>query len=379
VALVYCEICGVLIKGPPGAEGPEGVICEGCFASRRVTPEGGTPALTDSDVLQFTCCYCQSLLRLRPVDRRTRVRCPQCGDTFYLHADGRIESKFQGGQTAVLQQDQVSPLLNQSLGTPAPSLANKTQPLRRPEPGTQESLLDELKPKRLEFADALPDKQVTPAAMIDTEKFRTEKSLDLLPEGVGPGQAEEAGEFIEQSDLLPDEESDGELSASDDGRLDLDAEGLRRKTGQLRPVGKGKRGTRRGKPARREREKPPPREELTPEERKARQKEREEQEKERARRLAEAERRGAEVASQGARRLLGGLALWLLWLLPLATTGLIASSSTRGAGFATRGGLGRGLERLGERVDRGVRTINGVLPPGSRLELPERAAAAPPR
>ena len=377
MALVYCEICGVLIKGAAGAEGPEGVICEGCFASRRVTPEESSVSSGETDVLQFTCCYCQSLLRLRPVDRRTRVRCPQCGDTFYLHADGRIESKFQGSQTAVLQQDQVSPLLNQSLGTPAPSFGNKTQPLRRPEPGTQESLLEELKPKRLEFADALPDKQVGPAQMIDTEKFRTQPSLELLPEGIGPGQRDEAQryqEFVDQADLLPDEESDDEgLSASDDGRLDLDAEGLRRKTGQLQALGKGKK--RSGKRKTRQPREKPQKEELTPEERKARQKEREEQEKERARRMAEAERRGQELAAAGARRLLGGLGLWALWLLPLLVGGVVASSTTRGTGFAVRGGLGRGLERLGERVDRGVRTINKMLPPQAQMPLPERDGA----
>lgn len=372
MALVYCEICGVLIKGAPGAEGPEGVICEGCFASRRVTPQdpGGEPS--EPEVLQFTCCYCQSLLRLRPVDRRTRVRCPQCGDTFYLHADGRIESKFQGSQTAVLQQDQVSPLLNQTLGTPAPSFGNKTQPLRRPEPGLQESLLDELKPKRLEFAEALPEKQVGPGQMIDTEKFRSEPSLELLPEGIGPGQRDEARkyqEYVDQQDLLPDEDSDDDgLSASDDGRLDLDAEGLRRKTGQLHAVGKGKRSGKRKTRAPREK---PPKEELTPEERKARQKEKEEQEKERARRLAEAERRGQEVASAGARRLLGGLGLWALWLLPILVVGLLASSTTRGAGFAVRGGIGSGLERLGERVERGVRAVNKMLPPEAQMPLPE--------
>lgn len=380
MALVYCEICGVLIKGQ-GAQSPEGVICEGCFASRRVVPEESGADAAGTDVLQFACCYCQSLLRLKPVERRTRVRCPQCGDTFYLHADGRIESKFQGNSTAVLQQDQVSPLMNQTMGTPAPNLGSKTQPLRRPaELGHQESLLDELKPKRLEFAESLPQKQITPAAMIDTEKFRTERSLDLLPEGVGPGQAEEVGQMIEAGELVDTDEesgSDSDLSASDDGRLDLDAEGLKRKTGQLRPV-RGKRGP--GKKKRRERSEREPKEkkeELTPEQREARRKEQAEQEKERARRLAEAERRGAELASQGARQVMGGLLLWGLLLLPLLGSPLLALSATSEAGFATRGGLGRGLGHLGERVERGLRTVNGMLPPDVRLPLPERAAAEP--
>ncbi len=72
MALSYCEICGVLIKGEGGLELPEGVICDGCYESRQV--EIGTS--TDDEEMdefdlgalvgpaQFECVYCQSLLRL---------------------------------------------------------------------------------------------------------------------------------------------------------------------------------------------------------------------------------------------------------------------------------------------------------------------------
>src|SRR5690606_27222525 len=148
--------------------------------------------------------------------------------------------------------------------------------------GIQQQMLDDLKPKRLEFADALPQKQVSPQAMVDTDQFRTQRSLDLLPEGVGPGQAEDAAEFIERSDMLPGPGEDSGLSASDDGRLDMDGEGLRRKPGAL----EARRGAKGPKPKPAPRKQP--KEQLSPEEQKRLKREREAAEKERERRFAEA-------------------------------------------------------------------------------------------
>src|SRR5688572_4946137 len=88
-------------------------------------------------MVQFTCCYCHSLLRLRAVGKRTRIKCPKCNDHFYLNPDGRIESRLEGNTTAIFQADVggLNPL------TPPPGIApleqlaphDKTQPIRRGE------------------------------------------------------------------------------------------------------------------------------------------------------------------------------------------------------------------------------------------------------
>jgi len=393
MALVYCEICGILIKGGQAPiELPEGVICEGCFASRKaVVTEAAPPAAPAPDgVVQFDCCYCESLLRLKAVARRTRVRCPKCGEAFYLHPDGHIEAKLEGGRTAVLQKDDVAP---PPLTSAEQDSGMKTQPLKRPpsvnpSASQQRAMLEELKPKRLDFIDSIPDRGAGPAPVIDTDQYETPAAgppgggggLDLAPEGVGPGQTDA---FELRPTGEPDSDPELDLRPSEEGEVDFDAAGLKRKTSKLRPSrskGKGSRRRRGGRRVSSRRSRPPeepepqPEEELGPEEREARAEqakaEREER-KRRERRLAQAGTRGQQLAAERERRTLGAALLWGLLVLPVLTGVGLAAMTTRGTGFATRGGFGRGLAGIGESVDVGIRTLNDFLPEGARLALPE--------
>ncbi|MDC3379433.1 hypothetical protein OAX78_04035, partial [Planctomycetota bacterium] len=100
--LTYCEICGTLIKqGEASQATPEGVICDGCFQSRRaiVPPDAVAMGTTESDLLQFNCCYCESLLRVKSIEARTKIKCPSCTRTFFVNPDGRVEAEMEGKTT----------------------------------------------------------------------------------------------------------------------------------------------------------------------------------------------------------------------------------------------------------------------------------------
>jgi hypothetical protein len=391
MALTYCEVCGVLIQADqPSVSVPEGVICEPCFASRRVEPQEPAPS-AEPEFVQFNCCYCQSLLRLKAVPRRTRIRCPKCNDYFYLHEDGRIEAKLEGNTTAVL----ASPVMNMRPFTPAegsrpatPATGSlpaapppdKTQPMKRqppqplPEPSGKQALLKGLEPiKKMDFLDKLADKPKG-EDLVDTDAYAsTGPPLDLLPQNVGPGKA---------ARTAPREVS---LRPSEEGQVDLDAEGLKRKTQKFksgttaRPTGKRKAEeaaepeppTKQGgkKRAPKPDDDEAARADLARDEERAREK-REEKE----RRAAEATRRGAELEAQAAKKGLGALAVLTLAALPAIVCALLLSMTTRGTGFAVRGGVGDRMRDLGGVMDRGIRalgtTLNPALPPGGP-KLPE--------
>ena len=203
----YCEVCGVVIQSGQGPVTlPEGVICASCFETRRVVDTQQTTGELIDGLVQFDCCYCHSLLRLKAVTKRTRVRCPKCSDAFYLHEDGRIEARLEGSKTAVLQQEDVAPL-----GRPERA-GDKTQPIKRTDVvGTQHAMLEELKPKGLDFVEALPKRQGKVA--LDTSKYRRPSASDQPP-------------------------PEADLRASEEGDVDLGASELRRKTQGMQAVAK---------------------------------------------------------------------------------------------------------------------------------------------
>ncbi len=384
MALVYCEICGVLIKGPQShAPIPEGVICDSCFDSRRAVITRDEPAAPDPDTMvQFNCCYCRSLLRLRAVTKRSRIKCPKCADAFYLHPDGRIESRLEGNTTAIISSDQalgslgsLTPPTGQAPADKTQPMSreglNKTQPILRAEPppaSRQQALLEGLKPKKLDFLDDVPARDRA-AAMIDTDAYEgpADSPLDLLPDGKGPGDVKPA------------------LRPSEEGRVDLDAEGLRRKT-QKYQQNTGGRGTRKHKQAEPQ---PQPRTDDAPvdepragkrdkrtTEKHARRTDKREVEtdakrEERERRAAEAARKAQELAAAEAKKSLGALTLTLIAVAPTIVALLLLSMTTRGTGFAVRGAFGERMKDVGQGVDRGVRSLGGMvnpyLPPEYRL------------
>lgn len=368
MALVYCEICGVLIKGQQEQEVPEGVICDGCFASRRAVVSEAPAPPSDEAMVQFNCCYCRSLLRLRAVGKRTRIKCPKCNDHFYLNPDGRLESRLEGNTTAVFAADvSLNPLTPQGGTSPLDTPTNKTQPLRRDavaglsktqpmsrEAIGQHALLEELKPKKLEFLDDVPGRGKDDAATVDTAGYDSPK-LDLAPE---PG-ARRA------------DPPTAVLRPSEEGRIDFDADGLRRKTAKyeqskLTGGAGGKVTTKKLKRP----DPPPPEDASAPRADKA---EKEARREERERRAAEAAKKAQELVASDEKQRLGTLALTAVSLLPALLAVLILPMTLRGTGFATRGEVGAQLERLGGAVDRGARglgkLVNPHLPP--ELRLPE--------
>lgn len=383
-ALVYCEICGVLIKGPQSqAPIPEGVICDGCFESRRAVVTTTEPVAPESGgMVQFNCCYCHSLLRLKAVAKRTRIKCPKCADAFYLNPDGRLESRLEGNTTAVISTDQILRPLTPTEGVaPLPQGTSSTQPIRRdetpvlsktqpikrdqllPPVGKQQAMLDELKPKTLPFLDNVPSRDAAAAAavMVDTDRFETNKNLELLPDGVGPGEATPAA---------------GVLRPSEEGKVDLDADGLRRKTAKYQQKQLlGKQTTKR-----RQQVEPPAdepakdKDEAKKERAKEREKKKAEEDQkreERERRAGEAQRKAQELEAQQSKKSLGAISLTALCVLPTLLALLLLTMTTRGTGFATRGAFGDRMKDVGSAVDRGVRSLGGIvnpyLPPDYRL------------
>lgn len=386
MALVYCEICGVLIKGPQShAPIPEGVICDACFESRRAVVTHEEPPPPDSGAMvQFNCCYCRSLLRLRAVGKRTRIKCPKCADAFYLHPDGRIESRLEGNTTAIISTDQALGSLTPAAGqAPATNKTqpmsrealnktlNKTQPIPRegpPPPTHQQALLEGLKPKRLEFLDDVPTRDGS-AAIVDTDAYESVDSgpLDLMPDDKGPGDAKPT------------------LRPSEEGKVDLDAEGLRRKTQKYQKNALvGRSATKKHKQAAPAADDAPAVEESrggkratqkharrADEHEHEREAEKEQKREERERRAAEAARKAQELAAAEAKKSLGALSLTAIAVVPTIVALLLLSMTTRGTGFAVRGEFGARMKDVGAGVDRGVRSLGGMvnpyLPPEYRL------------
>lgn len=366
MALAYCEICGVLIKGAQShAPIPEGVICDRCFDSRRAVVTHDEPVAPDSGAMvQFNCCYCRSLLRLRAVAKRARIKCPKCADAFYLHPDGRIESRLEGNTTAIISADQGLASLTPPGGQPANKTQplsrdalSKTQPLQRealgPPPAShQQALLAGLKPKRLEFLDDVPARERAP--VMDTDAYESSGPLDLLPDGVGPGQASAA------------------LRPSEEGKVDLDAEGLRRKTAKYQQrAAPGRSPTKKHKQAEPDApEGDAPRSGKRTTEKHARTTDKhtraadkDARREERERRAAEAAKKAQELAAAEAKKSLGALSLTAIALVPTLLALLLLSMTTRGTGFAVRGAFGERLQDVGGGVDRGVRSLGGMLNP----------------
>ncbi len=129
--LRYCEICGVAIAPSADGTADEGAICDRCFQSRKViippddasggasapievpvsrpsapvevpvsrpsapAPTGGAVEVPVSrpvdENVRFICCYCQSELQIKAVRKRTKIKCPKCGELFYLTPEGLAE------------------------------------------------------------------------------------------------------------------------------------------------------------------------------------------------------------------------------------------------------------------------------------------------
>lgn len=316
MALNYCEVCGVLIaNAPPGTPTS---ICERCFAQRKVlvTPgsdsTAGDQATEAPDRVQFACPNCKSLLQLPPVRKRTRIKCPQCRGDFAMNPDGRIE---RAGQTTKLA---------------------KTPSTTRLE---QEKLLGDLKPLK-ELDDLLarvPEKQrdMRGPSMLDSNNVPFDSSsasaqpdveLEMLPQGVGPGEAAETN--TQDYVLLPD--SGGEPDFPESKELDpvkLDAPKQPAKKIQT---------ARRSKDdlykARKEKEV-------------------------RAQRAADAQKYTLALIEKRHQRNVKTLKLIVVALLPVLPGALLLMSTTQEAGFAVRGGLGRALHDVGETARRGVEGI----------------------
>ena len=77
--LAYCESCGAQIQADqPQFATASGVRCEACAAAE---PEGDpAPQAAEDAFTQFPCCYCRSLLRLKPVAKRVDI-----WETAYHH------------------------------------------------------------------------------------------------------------------------------------------------------------------------------------------------------------------------------------------------------------------------------------------------------
>lgn len=410
--LAYCESCGAhLPADQPQFATAGGVRCEACAAAE---PEGDqAPAAAEDAFTQFPCCYCRSLLRLKPVAKRTRIRCPRCDDHFYLHPDGRVEAKLEGSTTAVMATPQLTPPLTPAAGTRASPTGqgavpaaepppDKTQPLKRLAPGEdQNALLEGLKPRRMDFLEGVPDRpkdepQVDLSAYAARTPSRTapRPAPPALPTRSAPPQADTGSQGSDSGplELLPQDVGPGAAPArpkptrlrdSEEGQVDLGAEELKRKTKKYVKGAGGEAEPSATRTTKRRAREPEP--EPVPSSRRTTEKSRVVPEpppssrgaEDRGKRAAEAAERAKELERQQARGALGSGVLLLLVIAPLGIALLLVSMTTRGAGFATRGVFGEKLKDLGAAADRGVRsfgaTVNPALPPEVlRLPEPER-------
>ena len=367
MALTYCEVCGVLIKGG-GADVPEGVICGECFASRQVMLESDELIIAEPapvEKIQFGCPYCSAVLRVAvPPGERMHVRCPKCTETFYADCDGTVAAQMEGNTTQVLLQEEVLPDLS-------PPPVSGTQPLNALGRGSETVALRPL-------GSSLGQPQVF-------QSGGDSGGLDLLPDGV-----RRPTENLEPIPSL--------LRASDEGRIDLDTSKLRAKTqrfGKAKQTGKhgkqtGKTGKQTGKiqaPARRGRspggtdkiprppEPPPEPAASEPEEPIAKRKGKIPKGKKASERfrsvssgaMKRAIGRTNQMEKEGERRAVRTALAWGFVLAPALLAGFLGILVGRDAGLVdAKKPTGRFFRSAGLQGDRAIRAINDLLPPASR-------------
>jgi len=420
VALSYCEVCGVLIKGG-GQDLPEGVICDECFASRQVEvpEESGVDEANPKEKIQFECPYCAAVLRVA-VNRgkRTNIRCPKCTETFYAAPDGSVKARLEGNTTQVLVQDDLYDTLSTpSSGTEAgPDEQTSTRAMRAAKNATQ--------PMRpMGHASTQPLRPLGGAKSSGAHQRPTAGFPPLRPGGSGQhdkptgsfGQLGEAPAVLQPGgggagggsgglDLLPEEVSISdvrrktathmrqELRASDEGRIALDAGSLREKTERL------KRGKLHEKmeeelpaaePASRSTGKKPKPKAPKKSGRVSDRIKRKDSGKldkssgtiKREKRVATARQRADEIEAERSGRALRLGMGWILVTLPLLAALFFMRLGWREASLvAPEKPVGRALRAAGGQGDRAVRSLNELLPAGSRLPdlPPERPVSLPP-
>lgn len=352
MALTYCEVCGVLIKGG-GADVPEGVICDECFSSRQVMVESDSELLraepAADEKIQFGCPYCSAVLRLAvPPGDRLHVRCPRCSETFYADSDGTVTAQLEGNTTQVLLQEDVglpslTPATGSTTGTQPMAALNKTRPLQP-------------------LGGLAPNLQPSPSG-----------GLELRPTGsLSPTPAKPAAA--------------ANLRASDEGRINLDTQALKAKTQRFgQGSGKGPRTTGRTKTGTDRLPRPKPEEPERPKkvtgptpratEKKKRKgvapkgkKASERFSKVSSGAIKRAVNRGNELEREGERRALRTAISWGLVLAPALLAVFLGVLVSRDAGLVEpTKPVGRFLHSTGGQGDRAVRAINGLLPPESRI------------
>ncbi len=312
----YCEVCGVLIaNAPPGTPAS---ICETCFAQRKVivTPGSGSSsedqATAAPERVQFTCPACGSLLQLPPVKKRTRIKCPQCRGDFALFPDGRIE-KAAAGNTQKFEKTPSAARIEQE------KLLGDLKPLKE-----LDDLLARVPEKKRE---ALPD-EMSDAAKFDSNSASAQPDveLEMLPQGVGPGEAAQTN--TQDYVLLP--ESGGEPDFPESKELD---------------------------PVKPDQPRQPPKKIQTARRTKDQVYQQRKEKELRAQRAADAQKYTLALIEKRHQRNVKTLKLLVVVFLPLIPGALLLMSTTQEAGFAVRGGLGRTLHDVGETARRGVEGI----------------------
>ena len=354
MALTYCEVCGVLIKGG-GADVPEGVICGECFSSRQVMVESDSELVlaqpaSEQEKIQFGCPYCSAVLRLAvPPGDRLHVRCPKCSETFYADSDGTVTAQLEGNTTQVLLQADVGlSSLTPPTGLPQTqpmSAFNKTRPLQA-------------------LGGLAPNLQNSPAG-----------GLELRPTGT----------FAPTPLSAP---AASNLRASDEGRINLDTQSLKAKTQRFGKeegpkATSRKRGTGRTKGGTDKLPRPTPpaatpeqpkkvegpaptakRKGVIPKGKKAS----ERFNKVSSGRIKRAVKRGNELEREEERRTLRTAISWGLILAPALLAVFLGALVSRDAGLVEpTKPVGSFLHSTGGQGDRALRAINALLPPGSRV------------
>lgn len=408
MALSYCEVCGVLIKGG-GQDLPEGVICDECFASRQVEvpEESGVDEANPKEKIQFECPYCAAVLRVA-VNRgkRTNIRCPKCTETFYAAADGSVKARLEGNTTQVLVQDD----LYDTLSTPASGTA--PEPDEQTDTRTMRAAKNSTQPLRpMGHAATQPLRPLggksSGAHRRPTASFpplRPASGQHDAPQVLQPGPAAAGTGGL---DLLPEEVTISdvrrktathkrqELRASDEGRIALDAGSLREKTERLKrdklhdkileDVPEPEPAPARSTTKRKKKKPKAPKKSGRISDRHKR-KDSGKLDKssgtiKREKRVATARQRADEIeAERSGRALKLGLG-WILVAVPLLVALFFMRLGWREASLvAPEKPVGRALRAAGAQGDRAVRSLNELLPAGSRLPdlPPERPVALPP-
>ena len=421
MALSYCEVCGVLIKGG-GQDLPEGVICDECFASRQVEvpEESGQDEASPKEKIQFECPYCAAVLRVAVSrGKRTNIRCPKCAETFYAAPDGSVKARLEGNTTQVLVQDDLYDTLStpasgtdpgdeEQTGTRAMRAAkNATQPMR-PMGHASTQPLRPLGGGKGSGAHRRPTAGFPPlrgggSGQQDkpTGKFGQLGEAPSVRRPSGGGAVGGSGGL----DLLPEEVTISdvrrktathkrqELRASDEGRIALDAGSLREKTARLKrdklhekieeelPAAEPA-----PSPAKRKKPKPKAPKKSGRVSDRIKRKDSGKLDKssgtiKREKRVATARQRADEIeAERSGRALKLGLG-WILVALPLLVALFFMRLGWRDASLvAPEKPAGRALRAAGAQGDRAVRSLNELLPAGSRLPdlPPERPVSLPP-